>query len=235
MPWKLSPGTPSMLAGNTIPCQWIDAVSSSELATRSVTVSPSFHRNVGAGTDPFTVNATRGFPVTFIGVSPMRKSKSVPAISFHDVAALPPCAKARIPQTPALMPTPAMPRPFTNVRRDTCRSVSCSNRKRDDPISLNPDVPVVDHTPVWRSTGRQSAFNQPGGRDLLAQMWRFGRRDQTRRTSGVVVRGAMPGGLASSNVGALKGRELNDVWPAESANTIAAAFSSTRSGAVEAI
>ncbi len=45
-----------MLAGRTMPCQWIDAsCERSELVTRSVTVSPSFHRSVGAGSEPFTV------------------------------------------------------------------------------------------------------------------------------------------------------------------------------------
>jgi hypothetical protein len=49
MPLKLIPGTPSMLAGSRMPCQWIDVSSSSVLVTRSVTVSPSRQRSVGAG------------------------------------------------------------------------------------------------------------------------------------------------------------------------------------------
>jgi hypothetical protein len=69
---------------------------------------------------------------------------------------------------------------------------------------------------------------------LRAQMFGSGRRDQTRRTSGVVVRGAVPGGLASSIAGARRGTELKDEWPAESASMMAAAFSSTRSETVEA-
>ena len=43
-----------MLAGSTMPCQWIEASSLKVFATRSVTVSPSRQRNVGAGTESFT-------------------------------------------------------------------------------------------------------------------------------------------------------------------------------------
>src|SRR5688572_21885685 len=108
-----------MLAGSSIPCQWIDASWSSVLATRSVTTSPSFQRRVGAGTDPFTVKATRGLPVKFIGVSPMRKSKSAPDSSLHGPGAFPPCANAELPHGSKVSATPLTVRPLTKVRRDT--------------------------------------------------------------------------------------------------------------------
>ena len=63
MPWKLKPGTPSMLAGSTRPCQWIDVGSASSLRTRIVTVSPSRQRSVGAGSEPLITVATLGLPV----------------------------------------------------------------------------------------------------------------------------------------------------------------------------
>ena len=65
------------------------------LATRSVTVSPSLHRSVGAGTEPFTVMPILGFPVKFSGVSPMRRSNSVPESVPHAAGALP-CAIADV-------------------------------------------------------------------------------------------------------------------------------------------
>ena len=54
-----------MLAGSTMPCQWIDVSSSSALATRRVTVSPSRQRSSGAGSEPLTVIAARSRPVKF--------------------------------------------------------------------------------------------------------------------------------------------------------------------------
>ncbi len=69
------------------------------LATRSVTVSPSFQRSVGAGTEPFTVSAMRGRPVKFIGVSPMRRSNSVPDSVVQRAGGLP-CANADVPPQP---------------------------------------------------------------------------------------------------------------------------------------
>ena len=117
MPWKLRPGTPSIFAGKMMPCQWIEASSSSVFETRSVTVSPSFHRNVGAGTEPLTVNATFGEPVTFIGVSPMRRSKSAPASVVHAFLGSP-CAKFGVSQVPRLIAALLTARPLTKVRRD---------------------------------------------------------------------------------------------------------------------
>ena len=78
MPWKLSPGTPSMLAGSRMPCQWIALIVGNVLRTRSVTVSPSRQRRIGPGREPLTVNARAGRPVRFTGVLPMLRSNCVP-------------------------------------------------------------------------------------------------------------------------------------------------------------
>ena len=67
-----------MLAGRIMPCQWIEVSSSSALATRIVTVSPSRQRTSGAGMVPFTVMPMRVAPVKLTGDSPMRRSNSVP-------------------------------------------------------------------------------------------------------------------------------------------------------------
>jgi len=71
MPSKLNPGTPSMLAGSRMPCQWMEVDAFSLLRTRRVTVSPSRQRSSGPGMPPFTVIAVRGLPVKFTGVSPI--------------------------------------------------------------------------------------------------------------------------------------------------------------------
>ena len=68
----------------------MEASSSSVFATRIVTVSPSFQRSVGAGTEPLTVIATLGLPVKFIGVSPIDRSNCVPArILFRFLSSVP--------------------------------------------------------------------------------------------------------------------------------------------------
>src|SRR5215218_1483867 len=118
-----------MLAGSRMPCQWIDASSSSVLATFTVTVSPSFQRSVGAGTAPFTVNAIFGLPVKFIGVSPIRRSKSDPGSVFNDAGVLP-WASAAVRQPAAVAIAPPATSPFTKVRRDTDGAAhSCDERR----------------------------------------------------------------------------------------------------------
>ena len=68
-----------------MPCQWIEAMcpctdpGGSALRTRSVTVVPSRQRSSGAGSEPLTVTAGTTRPVKSIGVSPITRSKSVPA------------------------------------------------------------------------------------------------------------------------------------------------------------
>src|SRR3546814_1068427 len=57
MPWKLSPGTPSMFDGSRIPCQWIDVSTPSRFATRNVTVLPWRQRSSGPGTPPLIATA----------------------------------------------------------------------------------------------------------------------------------------------------------------------------------
>jgi|UPI0003B45253 hypothetical protein len=52
MPGKLTPGTPSMSAGTSKPCQWIELLSSSSLTTVKRTTVPCFSRSSGAGTVP---------------------------------------------------------------------------------------------------------------------------------------------------------------------------------------
>ena len=85
------------------------------LDTRSVTSSPSFHRNVGAGRDPLTVRAVRARPVKFAAVSPIRRSNAVPdssRVGWRDPA----CAQAGTCQRPRPAAAPPTARPLTNVR-----------------------------------------------------------------------------------------------------------------------
>src|SRR5581483_1534250 len=96
----------------------MDACSSSVFATRIVTVSPSLQRRVGAGTEPFTVTATLGLPVKFIGVSPIRKSNSVPE-SVGQATGLVPCAHAGVRHSPSPATAPPTASPLTKVRRET--------------------------------------------------------------------------------------------------------------------
>ena len=72
------PGTPSIWNGSRMPCQWMEVATGKVFVTRRVTVVPSRQRNTGAGREPLTVIALRGVPVKFTGVSPIRKSNSVP-------------------------------------------------------------------------------------------------------------------------------------------------------------
>ncbi len=81
MPMKLRPGTPSMSAGSTMPCQWIELRTGSVLRTRSVTVSPWRQRSSGAGSWPLTTVARRVAPVKLTGISPIDRSKSRPVSS----------------------------------------------------------------------------------------------------------------------------------------------------------
>jgi hypothetical protein len=59
-------------------CQWIEVGVFSLFVTAMVTVSPSFHRKIGPGTEPFTAVATERFPVKFTGIESMVSSKWVP-------------------------------------------------------------------------------------------------------------------------------------------------------------
>jgi hypothetical protein len=56
-----------MLAGKWIACQWMDDIVFKRFVTNSVTVSPSRHRSVGPGTEPFTAVASRCRPVKIHG------------------------------------------------------------------------------------------------------------------------------------------------------------------------
>src|SRR3546814_4395715 len=58
--------------------RWIEVSSSRRLVTRSVTVSPSRQRSVGAGSMPLTVVAMRGAPVRLAGVCAISRLNSVP-------------------------------------------------------------------------------------------------------------------------------------------------------------
>src|SRR3546814_9107034 len=60
-----------------MPCQWMDVASFRRFFTRIVTVSPSRQRNVGAGSEPFTVVAMRGLPVKLTADSPISRLNSV--------------------------------------------------------------------------------------------------------------------------------------------------------------
>ena len=97
----------------------MDASSPSVFATRIVTVSPSLQRSVGAGTEPLTVIATLGLPVKFIGVSPIRRSNSVPESVVQAAGAIP-CANAGVRHSPSPATAPPTANPFTNVRREKC-------------------------------------------------------------------------------------------------------------------
>ena len=91
MPLKLSPGTPSMFDGSRMPCQWMEVMSRRRLLTRTVTVSPSRQRRVGAGRLSLTVIAGRRRPVMSTGIAPMLSAKSVP------VATVAPPRRAGVP------------------------------------------------------------------------------------------------------------------------------------------
>ena len=67
MPEKLMPGTPSMAAGSTSPCQWIEVSSASRLVTRMRTRSPSRQCSTGPGRLPSMVVARRSVPVKLTG------------------------------------------------------------------------------------------------------------------------------------------------------------------------
>ena len=61
-----------------MPCQWMAVSSGNWLVTRSVIVSPSRQRNVGAGSEPLTTVAMRGAPVKLTGREDTVRSNSVP-------------------------------------------------------------------------------------------------------------------------------------------------------------
>ncbi len=114
MPWKLKPGTPSMLAGKMIPCQWIDVSWSRRFFTRRVTVSPSRQRSNGPGNDPLMVIAVRGEPVMFTGLSPINRSNSLPESTLGIPGLV--TAHTGVRQRPRPPRMPPAAKPFTNVR-----------------------------------------------------------------------------------------------------------------------
>src|SRR5690606_32914329 len=136
MPSKLSPGTPSMLAGSRMPCQWIDVwlpwiePGGRALRTRRVTVVPARQRSSGAGIEPLTVIAGRVAPAKFIGVSPMVRSKSVPESTLGTPAAW--TAQLERGHRPRAAPAPAAGRPVTEWRRDGADSPSARPKRSDD-------------------------------------------------------------------------------------------------------
>ncbi len=48
------------------------------VAESSGTLSPSFHRGIGAGTEPFTAMARERWPIKFTGSAPTVRSKCLP-------------------------------------------------------------------------------------------------------------------------------------------------------------
>ncbi len=73
------PGTPSMLAGSSRPCQCTEVNwSARALRTRTLTVSPSRQRSVGAGSDWLTVMALRARPVRLTGMRPICSAAALP-------------------------------------------------------------------------------------------------------------------------------------------------------------
>src|SRR6188472_677553 len=180
------PGTPSMSAGNKIPCQWIDVSTESALRTRSVTRSPSRQRRIGAGRTPFTTVATEVRPVMLTAVSPMVSSKSVPA----NVAVLPAAIAGRNgAQAPTLVRNPAVRAPCTNCRRVGCfglapisivfliaLSESVRGKTSGDEAAVEPETvngrhayPLVADGETIKSGGRSSASSArwQNARDLL--------------------------------------------------------------------
>src|SRR5690606_4021397 len=136
MPSKLSPGTPSMLAGSRMPCQWIDVwlpwiePGGRALRTRRLTVVPSRQRSSGAGIEPLTVIAGRVAPGKFIGVSPRGRSKSVP----EGTVGTPPALAAQLERghRPRAATAPPAARPWTKWRRDGADSPSARPKRSDD-------------------------------------------------------------------------------------------------------
>ena len=124
MPWKLKPGTPSMLAGSTRPCQWIDVGSASSLRTRIVTVSPSRQRNVGAGSEPLTTVAIRG-AARQVGRALADREIELRAPQHLRASSRATCAAAESrSSTLAAAPTP---KPSRNLRREkNCMAFSSS-------------------------------------------------------------------------------------------------------------
>jgi len=133
MPVKLNPGTPSISAGSTTPCQWIELVVGKVLRTRSVTVSPSRQCSVGAGRLPLTTVAIRAAPVKLTRLAPMLRSNSVPARTGTWGAAplCPIAANASDGRSnPVLAATLPSARPSTKRRREGKASRSDSNGGR---------------------------------------------------------------------------------------------------------
>src|SRR3990167_573604 len=209
MPLKLIPGTPSMLAGRMIPCQWMDVMwpwiepTGSWLATRRFTVVPCRQRRMGSGREPFTVIAGRTRPVKFIGVSPMDKSNSVPDKKF----VLPEADHARcgIPPKPAT--TPPATRPWTNRRRPKRAEPMESGESNDiwnSSIALETDPTrsggsVAGDAPT---TGGRTAWAPEGAPQTQAMGGRTGRDSEGDWGDAIAARrmdtGAMAGIIRNS-------------------------------------
>src|SRR5690606_3156919 len=136
MPLKLSPGTPSMLDGNRMPCQWIDAwwpwmePGGRAFRTRRLTVVPSRQRSRGAGIDPFTVIAGRVAPVKLTGVSPMVRSNSVPERTLGRPCVL--TAQLGRGHRPRPATAPPAARPWTKRRRERPMGPPAWRKESDD-------------------------------------------------------------------------------------------------------
>ncbi|MNI51262.1 hypothetical protein D3C73_1059740 [compost metagenome] len=121
---KLRPGTPSMLAGSRMPCQWMEVGCwPSVLRTNRSTVWPSRQRRIGAGSEPLTVIAGRVRPVKLASDSPMASSTRVSLMTAGAPArrgAAEAAASARCGIPAAAMPatTPPAAMPCTKRRRD---------------------------------------------------------------------------------------------------------------------
>src|SRR5690606_3140088 len=126
IPSKLMPGTPSMFAGSTMPCQWIDVCTPGgrRLDTRRATVSPSRQRRVGAGRRSLTVIAGRSRPVKFTSEAPMSSRKSLPDRTSPGVAYARDCACAGRRSVPAASAALPANTPWTNRRRSGDGSAS---------------------------------------------------------------------------------------------------------------
>ncbi|MCY1407819.1 hypothetical protein D9M71_231280 [compost metagenome] len=146
MPAKLKPGTPSMLAGSRMPCQWIEVSSFRRLRTRRVTTSPSRQRSSGAGRLPLTATAVRVLPVKLTGSSSMLRSNCVPA-STPGCPGLP-SAHTGARHRPRPASTPPAAKPLMKVRREVtdCMLFMSSQSKAaraEPPHALRPRAELL--------------------------------------------------------------------------------------------
>src|SRR5690606_10507721 len=176
MPSKLMPGTPSMLAGSRMPCQWIElGASARRLLTRTATVSPSRQRSSGAGTLPLTATAGLGPPVIARIVGPMERSKSRPARSGEVMAS----AGVRSRPVPA---APARARPWTKRRR-AGDDGGMAEGSREAGMFIDPVRAHWAHAEEARRRWRSRGCDLRGSGDGRPSRWR-------RHVSRVSVRGS---------------------------------------------